>query len=254
MKPIMSIEIRNPRVGMRPDEHAFDGIEDLRLFETADGELGVMGTSVNYSYCDKSRVVYGEIEWNETDAYFKDFAVLQPPEEHWGWEKNWIPFNLKNRYVYKWSPYQVGEIVESEGGRGSFNGGKRGSRILSSVNYHSRLCKKFRGSSIFVEGFQKNELIGVVHYCKEGAPRHYFHCLVLMDSQTLKPVKHTVPFYFENLGVEFCIGFSITFYEGGRKDTRAIGAMYNFWISQFDRDPVLIRVGVECLPFLVDVC
>jgi hypothetical protein len=76
-------------------------------------------------------------------------------------------------------------------------------------------------------------LVGVAHFSEEHSPRHYYHVLVLLEKETLKPVRYSRVFYFEKLSIEFCIGFCV------RREK------YAFWVSRFDRDPVLIEVGIE---------
>ena len=73
--------------------------------------------------------------------------------------------------------------------------------------------------------------LGIVHFSEEGSPRHYYHCLVEIDGQTLKPLRCSAPFYFQNVGVEFCTGMTVN-------DDNT----YTFWISQMDRDPLMIVV------------
>ena len=77
---------------------------------------------------------------------------------------------------------------------------------------------KLRGSAPFIE--YNGYLVGIAHFSEETKPRHYFHMMV--DEN----LKFSKPFFFENLGIEFCIGFTIT-------------DKYHFWISQMDREPLL---------------
>jgi hypothetical protein len=49
-------------------------------------------------------------------------------------------------------------------------------------------------------------------------------------------LKYTDAFYFCNLSVEFCIGFT-------KKDNT-----YMFWISQMDRDPLRIILEKDKVP------
>jgi hypothetical protein len=60
--------------------------------------------------------------------------------------------------------------------------------------------------------------------------------LVLLKKNSFEPVKYTDPFYFQNVGVEFSIGFT------------KIDKEYVFWISQMDRDPLMIRVNKYSVP------
>jgi hypothetical protein len=77
---------------------------------------------------------------------------------------------------------------------------------------------------------RKEYLIGLAHFSEEHAPRHYYHLLILLEKNTLRPVRYSRVFYFEKLSIEFCVGMAI---RNGR---------YVFWVSRFDRDPVCLEV------------
>jgi hypothetical protein len=61
----------------------------------------------------------------------------------------------------------------------------------------------------------------------------------MLDKTTLEPVRISELFYFEQRGIEFCIGFAVMVDE------------YHFWISRMDRDPALLRVKMVDLRWLV---
>ena len=62
--------------------------------------------------------------------------------------------------------------------------------------------------------------------------------MVILDKETYAPLKYSRPFYFKNIGIEFCIGFSIN------------ENKYWFWISQLDRDPMLVSIDID----KIDIC
>ena len=139
-------------------------------------------------------------------------------------EKKWIPIIKENKeyFIYKWSPFEIGKIQDNK------------LEIIQSYETNS-FFKRIKGSSIFVES--ENGYIGVVHYSEEKKPREYFHMLVKLDKY-LRPISYSDAFYFQNIGIEFCIGFTI-------KDNN-----YLFWISQMDRDPLFI--SIECDKIKID--
>jgi len=57
-----------------------------------------------------------------------------------------------------------------------------------------------------------------------------------LDKDTLKPLKYSEIFCFQHLGIEFCIGFMI-------RENK-----YHFWLSNFDRDPELMKIDVPEIP------
>jgi hypothetical protein len=50
--------------------------------------------------------------------------------------------------------------------------------------------------------------------------------MLILDKTSLKPIRYSEPFVFENVGIEFRI------YNGD----------YEFWISRMDREPVVIYI------------
>jgi hypothetical protein len=56
----------------------------------------------------------------------------------------------------------------------------------------------------------------------------------------MMPLKYSEFFFFNNMSVEFCIGFML------REDK------YHFWISNFDRDPELMIVHQKEIPLIFD--
>lgn len=197
------------------------GLEDIRIYESAEGGIKCIATNMNYSAGGRNRMVVGD--YCVDTCEIKNGRILQPPVESYC-EKNWIPIG-DGMFIYQWSPFQIGRLDES--GR------------LRIVIEHKIVAPQFhrvRGSSIFtrVEG---EGYLGVVHFSEEGSPRHYFHMMVLLDSVSFLPKKYSQPFCFQTLGIEFCIGFTV---EGGE---------YIFWISRMDRDPMVIKIPAFPLSF-----
>ena len=138
---------------------------------------------------------------------------------------------------YGWFPQQIGSI----------NPQTMQLEIHTVREITAPYFSSVRGSSEFVYAQHLVEsttnvltdvLVGVVHFSEEYHPRHYFHILVMLEPETLKLLKYSEIFYFDKIGIEFCIGFTIR--EG----------KYHFWISKHDRDPTLVVCSVDNLPFL----
>lgn len=131
--------------------------------------------------------------------------------------------------MYHWSPFQIGRIEKGK------------LRIMKSHDMSGfPVFDRVRGSTVFQgtnvsteDLLTDNDSLGVVYFSEEGNPRRYFHMLVLLgfSEGTWTPKKFSAPFYFANIGIEFCIGFSVT------------ENHYTFWISQMDRDPAIITSG-----------
>jgi hypothetical protein len=208
----------------------FHGLEDIRLYEFND-EIKFIATTINYSPSGKGRMVIGK--YDVENKRLSSPKLVEPPTDTWC-EKNWIPVirgvdgGFEEWFIYRWSPMELGRVID-----GKLN-------IELSYPILSPMFQQFRGSSVFVD-WDADHLVGVVHFSENDGPRHYYHSLVMLEKQTFRPVKYTQNFCFEKQGIEFCVGFSI-------KDDK-----YNFWISQFDRDPLLVSLNVNSLPFCFSV-
>lgn len=203
------------------------GLEDIRLYENSVGELCFIATSINYSGTGNNRMIRGKYDLDLGEC--NGCEVLVPPDRNSWCEKNWIPVlhNGVDKFIYKWSPFEVGSI----------NSGNQ--LILETSWVHNApLFSNIRGSTPLVETAEG--YVAVVHFSYEGGPRNYFHALVLLEKTTLIPLKYSDFFYFHEISVEFCIGFTI------------IDGKYWFWFSNFDRDPELMTVNKEDIPWLFD--
>jgi len=185
------------------------GLEDIRLYEH-NGVMRFIATSINYSESGVNRMVIG----NYAFGNYSDCVVIESKR----CEKNWvyIPTDLLRKwirddaehFIYSWSPITIIKIV-----------GNKFEPVLKIEGGDHRV----KGSTSFVKGPRGYE--AVVHFSEEHTPRHYYHMMV--DEN----FKFSKPFYFENLGIEFCIGFMIT-------------DKYYFWISQMDRDPLVAECSI----------
>lgn len=216
------------------------GLEDIRLY-SVNGNMRFIATNLNYSPVGCNRMVVGD--YDPIHGTYSNCCYIIPPNPDSKCEKNWIPIvrHIENKngsgeqieeelFIYQWSPMEIGKIIDGH---------------LVIIEKHKTpfpWFNQFRGSTIFIsvdESIDKNQLIGVVHFSIEGNPRHYYHSLVILDSISLKPLKYSAPFYFLNRGIEFCIGFTVQ--ENN----------YIFWISQNDRDPLMITVDKNSIEFIL---
>jgi len=221
------------------------GLEDIRLFSVND-RIRFIATNVEYSPVSKNRMVLGTYDL-ETMTY-RDCQVLVPPDPNSWCEKNWIPVLFRNtengcqeeeRFIYKWSPMEIGRVDPATNQL----------QIIQKHEINNWLFSKLRGSTTFVDmpldilppDLRSYEyLVGLAHFSEEHSPRHYYHLLILLEKNTLKPVRYSRVFYFEKLTIEFCLGMT----------TRIVDerVRYVFWISRFDRDAVCLEVDADALP------
>ena len=230
--PLEFKEMTESESGLQCNGGHIYGLEDIRLYER-EGKINFIATNINYSGLGKNRMVKGLYDIDNGLILSAD--VLIPPDPNSWCEKNWIPLvnygDANNEYfIYKWYPLEIGVLQPFE------ESSKKQLQIDKTWHHKTPFFSNVRGSTPFIEC---NEgLLSVVHFSYEGSPRNYFHMLVLLEKETMMPLKYSEFFFFNNMSVEFCIGFMI-------RDNK-----YHFWISNFDRDPELMTVDISEIPLL----
>ena len=214
----------------RAKRHISKGFEDIRLYIMND-QLKFIATTIQYSPLGQNRMVIGHYNINENNLH--SMSLIEPPNSDTWCEKNWIPISFNNIkddcFIYSWNPFKVGKITEGKTTHPEFS---YKLEIVLERTYDFPMLDKIRGSSCFIS-YDENHYIGVVHYSEEYTPRHYYHLLVQLNKETLQIEFISEPFYFQKIGIEFCIGFNM------------IGKEFCFWISQMDRDPLYITMPVN---------
>jgi hypothetical protein len=196
------------------------GLEDLRLF-TFQNKIYYTATTQEFSYTNTNRIVMGIYDIDSL-SYINN-KTLRPPHET-DCEKNWIPINYKDEkilFIYKWHPLQIGELDNSN----KLN--------ITITNETPKFFRNYRGSSNVCE--HNGQLWCITHGVKFTTPRKYYHQIVVLDSQTFKVVKYSVPFYFNNFTIEYCVGMQIF--------NNEMAIMF----SQNDMNPCLLRIGMDRL-------
>lgn len=229
-----------PLVPPKKDKRPFSvGLEDVRLFSGANSKVRFIATNVEYSPAQKNRMVVGTYDLGS--ATYRDCRVIVPPDANSWCEKNWIPvlFSenevLEERFIYKWSPMEIGRVDPATNQL----------QIVLRHDVRPWIFSRLRGSTPFIDAPLDvlpeelrgcgEYLVGLAHFSEEHSPRHYYHLLILLAKNTLKPIRYSRVFYFEKLSIEFCLGMTVR------------GGNYVFWVSRFDRDPICLEVGVDGL-------
>jgi hypothetical protein len=225
--PTNYIEIDEP-TKLLDEPVAFNGIEDIRLYKKG-GIIYFIGTSLSHSSSGNNSIVTGI--YNYLDLKMENCRSITSPYHNYC-EKNWTPmiWNELEMVVYKWYPMEIFKVIrnleESE------------DHLEKTITYNVKnvIFEKFRGSSLFTR--IGNNLLGLVHYSEgEFIKRRYFHVLVLLDGENMKPIRYSNSFYFDReVGIEFCTGFAI------------INMEYQFWVSFRDRSPRNISMNIESIP------
>lgn len=206
------------------------GLEDIRLYKD-NNVIKYIASNINYNNEGRNRMIIGNYNY-EDNICLNNFKVNMTWDSRC--EKNWAPIEFNNNlnkklFIYKWSPYQVGFVNDDN----NFE-------ICIEHQFTEEFVNKLRGSTTFIEN-DDNTLIGLTHYSVCNVPPIYYHCIVLIDKNTLLPIKYSNPFKFGNKPIEFCTGFT-------KQDDK-----YIFWISQMDREPLLIKINIDKIPVLNDI-
>jgi hypothetical protein len=223
-------EMRDDTVNLESFDGYFYGLEDIRLYQV-DGDIRFIATSINYSTTGHNMMVVGKYD-PDTQCY-GDCRLIESPYQTWC-EKNWIPItestreSKKEQFIYRWYPMEIGEIDDAT------------DRLKIVMRYQIREpeFQRVRGSTPFI---RINEyLVGIVHFSEATIPRRYYHIMVALDPETLKPMKYSETFRFLHVGIEFCIGFTVREYD------------YVCWISNWDREPAMVRFPMSIVPLCFD--
>lgn len=233
-----SMEMKEASVGLplSSREYIAEGLEDIRLYNVQD-RIRFIASTMNYSVDSRIQMVVGN--YFPEKGEYSECAIVEAPDLKSRTEKNWTPFvrNVQDHsilfheklwkkeewFIYKWCPMELGKIVTKERGVHQL--------IIEEriETAHIPWFSRFRGSTPLVEC--EKGWVCVVHFSEEGRPRKYYHCFVWLDRNTMKPIQYSDPFYFKREGIEFCTGMKI---QDEKSNT------FVLWISQFDRDPLMI--------------
>lgn len=196
------------------------GLEDLRLF-TFQNRIYYTATSQQFSYTNTNRIVMGIYDIDSL-SYLNN-KTLRPPHDT-DCEKNWIPINYKDEkilFIYKWHPLQIGELDANN-------------KLNITITHETpKFFRNYRGSSNVFE--YNNQLWVITHGVKYVTPRKYYHQILVLDKETLKVLRYTVPFYFNNFTIEYCVGMHIF--------NNEMAIMF----SQMDMNPCLLRISMDKL-------
>jgi len=166
-----------------------NGLEDVRIYRNAKGELCFLATAGEYS--DRLSIIRGH--YNPDTASYSDCVVMESPTNA-GCEKNWLPISGTDNAIYFWHPLQIGKFVDSK-------------LVLHTTHKTPWFFKNLRGSAAPI--VVKNELWALAHFVIGATPRVYYHCIVVLDNTTYAPKRISVPFLFYSKLIEFCINLSV---------------------------------------------
>jgi tetratricopeptide (TPR) repeat protein len=227
-QPTNDIVFINDEYRKYPSE--IQGLEDIRLFVH---QNKIKFTASSKNIVNDGRIVIACGDYNLDTNKLDNVCVLDTPDKL-SCEKNWVyvsPSSLEKTkggrmsFVYDWYPLKIGTVNDNN--------------VLDiHTTYETpSFFSRFRGSSPIVEYNKK--LWCVVHMvCSIRNTRGYSHAVVQLNLDTAKPEQFTLPFYFRQHKIEYCMGFYI-------KNNNAC-----FIFSENDNTPGKVELPLTNLKFL----
>jgi tetratricopeptide (TPR) repeat protein len=209
------------------------GLEDLRLF-VHKNQLLYTATTKSTTPDTNYKIVMGH--YDVSSNHLVSSRVLEHPIPQ-PCEKNWLFIGSADKLsqadhtgqeptvIYNWHPFQTLTVDPS-------------SNVLKPLHTFSTppYFTKLRGSANPV--LYNGKYICLTHVVKHATPRKYYHHLVILNKETLKPEALSVPFYFATQGIEYSLGFDI------QGDTLTVA------FSSFDANPKLLTTPLKAIEFL----
>lgn len=212
----------------KPRETHICGLEDLRVVKMGDGYLG-LGISFEYGAHNHPSISLCVFKRDEKTSRQMIDALYPIRYRDHETQKNWAPFvqDGKLRAIYSYKPLVILEINPSNGD----------TSVVLQRDPHLDLSQ-MRGSAIPMQLADGSWLV-LVHQVMHRDTRKYFHRFLLYSNDwELREV--SIPFYFQNLFVEFTLSMALEgntlsiFYSTEDNTTEMMTTMINeiVWIPK----------------------
>jgi tetratricopeptide (TPR) repeat protein len=192
------------------DNRRYVGIEDIKIFNDIETEeLLFIGTG--YHKNEQIGIISGKYD---TNSFQINGNELKTNFNNSVCEKNWVYVDYKNstHIVYDWYPLKICKLNNE-------------TNILSVVEMRNmpHFLKRVRGSTCgfnYLKKFGENtngnitidisetEIWFVTHIVSYEDPRHYYHVIVVFDSN-MNLLRYSAPFKFEGEPIEYCLSIVI---------------------------------------------
>jgi len=180
------------------------GLEDVRILQH--------DNKIHYSSnrglkMGNMEVEYGVIDLENPEKVYSTLMKIKNQNQI---EKNWVLFENNEKQlkmIYRWNPLTIGNIVPVQGKE--TNIGSNGISPISKMEITDEIdtphfFKWLRGSTNGIN--IGNEIWFLCHLVSYEERRFYYHCIVVLDSKTMKLKKYTKLFTFEKSPVEYTLG------------------------------------------------
>jgi len=180
------------------------GLEDVRITQH--------DNKIHYSSnrglkMGNMEVEYGVIDLENPEKIHSTLMKIKNQNQI---EKNWVLFENNEKQlkmIYRWNPLTIGNIVPIQGKETDIC--SNGISPISKMEITDEIdtphfFKWLRGSTNGVN--IGNEVWFLCHLVSYEERRFYYHCMVVLDSKTMKLKKYTKLFTFEKSPVEYTLG------------------------------------------------
>ena len=195
-------------------DRQYIGVEDVRLFYNDASSSDLLFIGVGYHADDRIGVVHGKYDGGGGNP-LKPFEIVPEFNLDFPCEKNWVFANIggQKRVIYGWSPFQICKIDEETPNVLRTVSLKQPSEYPGAFNH-------IRGSTC---GFNyRDQIWFIVHIVSHEQPRHYYHMILVFENdESMKLIKYTPIFKFDEHCIEYCLGLIV-------EDSRII-ATYSSW-------------------------
>lgn len=195
------------------DNRRYIGIEDVKIFYNMEKKkLEFIGTG--YHQNNNIGIVSGDYDFQNGNIIYKE---LFQSFQHTTCEKNWVFVNYKNKshIIYDWYPLKIGlinennelNIIETKKMPKIFSrirGSTCGFKYLKKI-YNTNDTNDTNNINIDI---METEIWFVTHMVSYEEPRHYYHILVVFDSN-MNLLRYSAPFKFEGEPIEYCLSIVV---------------------------------------------
>ena len=197
-------------IELKFDNRRYIGIEDVRIFNDIEtNSLIFIGSGFHQNH--KIGIVNGNYDIISGKLNEKEIV---PDFVNSNCEKNWVfvDYNGSSHIIYNWNPLKICKMNNDK-------------NILSLVktNDMPKIFSRIRGST---NGFKyskkidtnnhgnisidviEEEIWFVTHMVSYETPRHYYHLIVVFDSN-MNLLRYSAPFKFEGDPIEYCLSIVV---------------------------------------------
>jgi tetratricopeptide (TPR) repeat protein len=185
-------------------DNVYIGIEDVRImnYNNKIYYTGNRGLKMG-----NMEVEYGLININNSDIVNSTLMKIKNQNQI---EKNWVLFENAQeqiKIIYKWYPLTIGnieQIIGKETERNTNDLSPISRMVVTDEIETPNFFKWLRGSTNGV--IIGDEIWFLTHLVSYEDRRFYYHCMVVLDSKTMKLKKYSNLFTFEKSPVEYTLG------------------------------------------------